>query len=293
MTISSWTASKGTYADGTAYSLQKPNYTFTGVVPEFFSIRLAPQLVGEGLLEALDEGEIAGLSHAKDADGIAGHLSVVTDPENGQLRMGRFGWKAGQARLKHQIANALNNDMGIPTPIYPKLDRGSEQSERTGKELSAEDLENMYRYVALLGVAPRRNYADAEVMKGEALFTSASCVKCHNPTLKTSPYHPLTELRNQTIHPYTDMLLHDMGPGLADNMAEGNATGADWRTAPLWGIGLTKGVSGGEAYLHDGRARDLNEAILWHGGEGEVSKEAFRKMPAADRAALIKFLQSL
>ncbi len=292
--ISSWTTTSGTYADGTAFTLQKPVYKFTGVVPEFFSIRLAPPLVGQGLLEALDETEIAGLAHAKDANGISGHVSTVTDPETGQLRLGRFGWKAGQARLKHQIANALNNDMGIPTPIFPKLDRGSEQPDPgPGKELSASDLDNMYRYVAVLGVPPRRHYADPQVVKGEALFTSASCVQCHRPTLKTSPYHPLTELRGQTIHPYTDLLLHDMGPGLADNMAEGNATGADWRTAPLWAIGLTKGVSGGEAYLHDGRARDLNEAILWHGGEAAAARETFRKMSAADRAALIKFLQSL
>ncbi len=293
VTISGWTTTSGTYGDGTAFSLQKPTYRFSGVVPEFYSIRLAPPLVGQGLLEALDEGTIAGLVDAKDGDGIAGRMRTVTDPETGQSRMGRFGWKASQARLKHQIASALNNDMGIPTPIYPKLDRGSEQPERPGKELSAEDLDNMYRYVAVLGVPPRRNYADAEVVKGEALFTSANCVKCHSPTLKTSPYHPLAELRSQTIHPYTDMLVHDMGPGLADNMAEGNATGAEWRTAPLWGIGLTKGVSGGEAYLHDGRARDLSEAILWHGGEGQASREAFGAMPAADRAALIRFLQSL
>jgi CxxC motif-containing protein (DUF1111 family) len=130
-------------------------------------------------------------------------------------------------------------------------------------------------------------------IQGQALFGSASCWKCHTPTLTTSPYHPAAELRNQTIHPYTDLLLHDMGAGLADNMGEGNATGSEWRTSPLWSIGLTPGVSGGEAYLHDGRARSLEEAILWHSGEAEASKEAFRTMSAADRAALIAFLKSL
>ena len=124
-------------------------------------------------------------------------------------------------------------------------------------------------------------------------FAAANCAKCHTSTVTTGPFHPMTELRNQTIHPYTDLLLHDLGPGLADNMGEGIATGSEWRTPPLWSIGLTAGVSGGEAYLHDGRARSLEEAILWHGGEADASKEAFRTMSASDRAALIKFLKSL
>src|SRR5205814_10446297 len=149
------------------------------------------------------------------------------------------------------------------------------------------------RYIALLGVAARRDLSNAQALQGEQLFTTANCVKCHTPTLTTSPYHPLTELRNQTIHPYTDLLLHDMGAGLADNLGEGSATGSEWRTSPLWSIGLTAGVSGGEAYLHDGRARSLEEAILWHGGEAEAAKETFRTMTAADRTALIQFLKSL
>ncbi|MDC1350030.1 c-type cytochrome, partial [Akkermansiaceae bacterium] len=125
------------------------------------------------------------------------------------------------------------------------------------------------------------------------LFNSANCAGCHAPQLQTGPYHPMTELRNQTIRPFTDLLLHDMGPGLADNMGEAGASGSEWRTPPLWNIGLTSGVSGGEAYLHDGRARTLEEAILWHGGEAEASKESFRTMSAAERAALIAFLKSL
>ncbi len=184
--------------------------------------------------------------------------------------------------------------MGVTTAIYPNPDRGSDQPDPgpSGK-LADSDLENLYRYLATLGVPPRRNFTEEQVVKGEALFASAGCVQCHTPTWKTSPYHPLAELRGQTIHPYTDLLLHEMGAGLADNLAEGNTSGADWRTPPLWGIGLTAGVSGGEAYLHDGRARNLSEAILWHGGEAQTSREAFRTMSAGDRAALIKFLQSL
>jgi len=160
-------------------------------------------------------------------------------------------------------------------------------------ELSDGDLANWTRYISCLGVNARRSLTDTQALQGEQLFASANCVQCHTPTLVTSAYHPFAELRNQTIHPYTDLLLHDMGPGLADNMGEGNASGSQWRTSPLWSIGLTEGISGGEAYLHDGRARSLAEAILWHDGEAAASKEAFRTMSALDRAALIAFLESL
>jgi CxxC motif-containing protein (DUF1111 family) len=249
-------------------------------------------LVGLGLLEAVSESTILALADPDDAnaDGISGRVQTVIDPETGQLRLGRFTSKGGKVRISHQIAGALNTDMGVTTPIFPILD-----GESTGgaPELNAMELDLMTRYVALLGVGARRDLSNPQALQGEQLFTSASCVKCHTPTLTTSEYHPMTELRNQTIHPYTDLLLHDMGPGLADNMGESNATGSEWRTAPLWNIGLTTGVSGGEAYLHDGRARSLEEAILWHGGEAETAREAFRTMSAAERSALIKFLKSL
>ncbi|MDB6017823.1 MAG: thiol oxidoreductase [Pedosphaera sp.] len=292
VTISSYTTSNGQYGDSTPYSLQKPNYTFQGTTPAFFSVRLAPQLVGLGLLEAVSESTITALADPDDADhdGISGRIQTVTDPETSQLRLGRFNYKAGKARLSHQIAGALNNDMGVTTAIFPILDGAA-----TGgtPEISADELDKMTRYVALLGVAARRDLTNTQAIAGEQLFASANCVKCHTPTLTTSPYYPMTELRNQTIHPFTDLLLHDMGPGLADNLGEGAATGSEWRTPPLWSIGLTAGVSGGEAYLHDGRARSLEEAILWHSGEAEASKEAFRTMSSTDRAALIKFLKSL
>jgi CxxC motif-containing protein (DUF1111 family) len=130
-------------------------------------------------------------------------------------------------------------------------------------------------------------------LQGEQLFAKANCTACHRPSITTSKYHPVAELRSQQIQPFTDLMLHDMGEGLADNIGEKSATGAEWRTAPLWSIGLTAGVSGGEAYLHDGRARTLEEAILWHGGEAEQSKETFRNMTAPDRTAIIQFLKSL
>jgi CxxC motif-containing protein (DUF1111 family) len=291
-TIASYTTNTAQYGDATPYSLRQPNYTFSGTPPAFFSVRIAPQLVGLGLLEAVSEDTIMALADPGDADldGISGRVQTVLDPETSQQRLGRFTYKGGRARVSHQIAGALNTDMGVTTSVFPILD-----GETTGgtPELTDADLDLMTRYVALLGVGARRDLNDAQALQGEQLFSSASCVKCHTPTLTTSPYHPNTELRNQTIHPYTDLLLHDMGAGLADNMGEGVATGSEWRTPPLWNIGLTAGVSGGEAYLHDGRARNLEEAILWHGGEAEASKEAFRNMSAADRAALIKFLKSL
>jgi CxxC motif-containing protein (DUF1111 family) len=291
-TISSYTNLSGQYADGTSYSLRRPNYTFTGTTPAFFSVRLAPQLVGMGLLEAVSEATILALADPDDTnhDGIAGHAQVVLDPETGDQRIGRFNGKAGKVRVSHQVAGALNNDMGVTTPIFPVLDG---ETTSTTPELSTDDLNKMTRYVSLIGVSARRMLTDAQALSGEQLFNTAQCIKCHVPTLTTSAYHPMAEFRRQTIHPFTDLLLHDMGPGLADNMGEGIATGAQWRTPPLWNIGLTAGVSGGEAYLHDGRARTLEEAILWHGGEGDAAKQTFLNMSAADRAALIKFLQSL
>ena len=292
VTIASYTATSGQYGDATAYSLQKPNYTFSGTTPTFFSARIAPPLVGLGLLEAVSESTLMALADPSDtnADGISGRVQTVTDPQTGQQRLGRFGYKGVRARVSHQVAGALNTDMGVTTSVFPILD-----GDLTGgtPEIDDADLDKMTRYVALLGVGARRDLTNAQALQGEQLFTSANCVKCHTPTLTTSAYHPMTELRSQTIHPYTDLLLHDLGSGLADNMGEGVAAGSEWRTAPLWNIGLTAGVSGGEAYLHDGRARSLEEAILWHGGEAEAAKEAFRTLSAAERAALIKFLKSL
>lgn len=290
--ISSYTTINGQYADGTPYTLQKPNYTFGSYTPAFFSVRLAPQLVGMGLLEAVSESTIEALAAADDAgtNGILGHLQSVTDPQTGQPRLGRFGYKAGKARVMHQIAGALNADMGVTTSIFPVLN-GATNSGPIG--LADTYLTNWNRYICCLGVNARRNLTNAQCLQGEQLFASANCVQCHTPTLQTSPYAPIAELRNQTIHPYTDLLLHDMGPGLADNMGEDNASGSQWRTPPLWSIGLTPGESGGEAYLHDGRARTLAEAILWHGGEASASQQAFVNMSASDRAALIAFLQSL
>ena len=294
VTIASWETVDGTYGDGTAFTLQKPVYKFTGIAPKFFSVRLAIQKpFGMGLIEAIDENEIAALA-AKSQTG--GRMSLVTDPETGQLRMGRYGYKATQATLKQQISKRLNDAFSITTTIYPKPDRGSAQPEfgDASNKLADADVENIYRYYSLRAVPPRQNFRDKEVQKGEALFASAGCTGCHVPTLKTSAYHPMVELRNQTIHPYTDMLLHDMGEGLADNMGDGNTSGAEWHTAALWGEGrIGPSYKGTEVYLHDGRARNLPEAILWHGGQAYRAKDNFRNMSAENRAAVVKFLKSL
>ena len=290
--LDGYSVTRGTYGDGTGFTLQKPRYTFTGITPGFYSVRLSPQLVGLGLLEAVSESTILSRADPADADqdGISGRVQIVPDPETGQLRMGRFGYKAAQARVRHQVASALGSDMGVTTGVFNSLDGEPAGAE---PELAADSLANLTRYISTLGVSARRELEDTVTLRGEKLFATAGCVKCHLPQLTTSPYHPLAELRSQQIRPYSDLLLHDMGPGLADNLGEHTASGGEWRTAPLWNIGLTAGVSGGEAYLHDGRARTLAEAILWHGGEGESAREAFRTMLAADRTALVRFLKSL
>jgi CxxC motif-containing protein (DUF1111 family) len=294
-----------------AEGLRSPEYSFSKQKPALFSARIAPQLVGLGLLEAVPESTILALEDVNDASGagISGNAQISVDPVTGDKRLGRFGWKAGASSLVHQIAGALNTDMGVMTSVLPKPDCGAMQQgcgNDKGAELGDEYLADLVKYVHLLGVRARRNLSDADAVRGETVFNQLGCAGCHVTELKTSSFHPLAELRNQTIHPYTDLLLHDMGPGLADNLGEREATGAEWRTTPLWGIGLSACVTGGVTgpfqkavcaphhdYLHDGRARTIAEAILWHGGEGQKSKEKYVALAAADKTALLKFLESL
>jgi CxxC motif-containing protein (DUF1111 family) len=263
------------------------------------------------LLEALDEATLLARSDADDAngDGISGRPQIVLDPVNGKKRLGRFGWKAGASSLLHQVASALNTDMGVMTSVFLEPDCGAEQTNcgnDQGAELGDEHLAHLVKYVSLLGVRAQRSLDDADVVKGEALFRDVGCASCHVAELTTGEHHPFAELRAQTIHPYSDLLLHDMGPGPADSLGEKEASGAEWRTTPLWGIGLSACVTGGvegpfqkqvcaphHSYLHDGRARTLEEAIRWHGGEGQASKEVFVALAAADQAALVRFLESL
>ncbi|WP_288132506.1 di-heme oxidoredictase family protein [Microbulbifer sp.] len=293
--------------------LRSPNYAFTGVTPERFSARIAPNLVGMGLLEAIEESAVVAQADPDDSngDGISGRVNRVVDPETGDTRLGRFGWKAGASSIRHQLARAFNTDMGVMTSVFPEPDCGSSQNDcgSGGAELDDQHLQDLTKYIALLGVRPQRNYDDPSVQNGQQLFSSIGCADCHTPTQQTSANHPFAELRDQTIHPFTDLLLHDMGPGLADNLGEGEASGAEWRTAPLWGLGLSACVTGGvenpvggqgnevctpeHSYLHDGRARSIEEAILWHGGEGEASKNGYQGLSASGKQDLLNFLNSL
>jgi CxxC motif-containing protein (DUF1111 family) len=295
----------------TPEGLRAPTYSFGGSQPALFSARIAPQLVGMGLLEAIAETTILDFEDVndEDGDGVSGRAQISTDPVTGAKRLGRFGWKAGASSVKHQIAGALNTDMGVMTSVLPMPDCGADQTDcgnTAGAELTDEHLDDLVKYVSLLGVRARRNFDDSQALAGEAVFSDIGCASCHIAEMTTSPFHPLAELRNQTIRPFTDLLLHDMGPGLADNLGEGEASGAEWRTTPLWGLGLSACVTGGvvgpfqeqvcephHSYLHDGRARSIEEAILWHGGEGQASKDAYVALSADDKAALLKFLESL
>ena len=288
ITLQSWEESSG---------LRRPTYAFSGVEPQQFSARIAPQLVGLGLLEAIKEQDIEALADPDDlnGDGISGRMHRVSDPESGHIRLGRFGWKASQAAVRHQVASALNTDLGVMTSIFPNPDCGNAQTDcgASGAELPDQHLDTLTTYLSLLGVPARRQLAEPVALAGEALFAASGCLSCHANTFTTTMYHPRAELRSQTIHPYTDLLLHDMGPGLASTLDEADASGREWRTAPLWGIGLTAGVSGGESYLHDGRARNLEEAILWHGGEAEAAKQAYAALMGTQRLALVIFLKTL
>ena len=292
-----------TTADGTRAHLRHPNYTLTETyqpLPENVEVspRVAPAVFGLGLLEAIPENAI--LAYADEADidgdGISGKPNYVWDVVAQRYALGRFGWKANQPTLLQQVAAAYNDDMGITTSLF-SVENSAGQSQLTEHsvtpEVSDEILEVVTFYVQTLAVPARRNVDNPQVKLGEQLFAKAQCASCHVPTLRTGVLAGVPSVSNQTIHPYTDLLLHDMGPDLADNRPDFHASGREWRTPPLWGIGLVKRVNGHTNSLHDGRARDLMEAILWHGGEAEASRQTVKQMSKAERDALITFLESL
>ena len=304
----SWREETGTFVDGESYSLRRPTYKFTnlayGPLGEdiLFSPRVAQAVYGLGLLENIPEAEI--LKNAdpqdKNGDSISGRPNYVWDVEAKQKTIGRFGWKANQPNLKQQIAGAFNGDIGLTTPIFPdtscsQLQKECQQSSKLGEqpEVSAEFLEKVTIYVSLLAVPARRNVNSATEQLGERIFYQAQCASCHLPKQITGKNSPHSEYNEQTIHPYTDLLLHDLGEDLADNRPDFQANGREWRTPPLWGIGLIKNVNKHTFLLHDGRARNLMEAILWHGGEAQSAKEYVQKLSKQERVALISFLNSL
>lgn len=292
-----------TLQDGTRVHLRYPNYTLTDTyhpLPENLQVspRVAPVVFGLGLLEAIPEETI--LENAdendSDGDGISGKPNYVWDVVNRTDALGRFGWKANQPNLLQQVASAYHDDMGITTSLFP-LENSTGQSQlkenKSTPEVSDEILDVVTFYVQTLAVPARRKVDDPKVKHGERLFAQAQCADCHIPTLRTGVLTGVPSVSNQTIHPYTDLLLHDMGPDLADNRPDFRANGYEWRTPPLWGIGLVRTVNGHTNFLHDGRARDLMEAILWHGGEAEKSRDTVLEMSKTERDALITFLESL
>jgi len=295
-----WRAHPVTLADGTTVSLRQPLWHVDqpgyGAIDPATQIdaRVAPALVGLGLLQAVDADTILAQADPEDldGDGISGVASMVGPPDAPVL--GRFGWRAGAADLMAQAAKAAHLDMGLSVPGLAQPGGDCTQAQAacrhraaTGRlDLSANDIFLLAFYVAHLDVPDRRNSHDPAVQRGETVFADLGCGKCHLPRLRTGSA-AAPEFANRDIAPYTDLLLHDMGPALA------GPAGPEWRTTPLWGIGLTRAVSGHNLLLHDGRARGFAEAILWHGGEASAARDGFAGLDAADRAALVSFLQSL
>ncbi len=295
----------GTYGDGTAYTLLKPYVSFADLAygsldDDLVSPRVAPFMIGLGLLEAVPESTIRALADPDDADGdgISGRPNMLTAP-NGDPVIGRLGWKANVATIAEQSAGAALGDIGLTTTRNPDQNCPAVQAScraamaQSDPELSNSFFDRLVTYARLLAVPQARPVDEATFQSGLALFKSMGCASCHIPTLKTGPEAALPELENQAIHPFTDLLIHDMGEGLADHRPDGSASGREWRTAPLWGIGLIPRVNGHDRLLHDGRARGPAEAILWHGGEAEKAREAFRTAPKDERDALVAFLNAL
>jgi CxxC motif-containing protein (DUF1111 family) len=323
VTVASYRLSKRTLSDGTVVTLRKPVYKFSGPVPREFSVRQAPQIIGLGLLEAVPEQTILALADPNDAngDGVRGVPNFVTNPETGQIQLGRFGWKAAKQSLRQQAAEALIEDISVTSPVFPSraCQKGAAncRSATAAPDVSETEIERFSQYLALLGVPAQRSVLSGypagvfvpalhkvnptQIAHGSKVFAQLNCSACHVPQLKTGNTHPLAELRNQIIHPFTDLLLHDMGPGLADTLPQGQAQPQMWRTQPLWGLGYLPYVQSGTVtgsaqtvrYLHDGRARTLVEAIEWHDGEAQRSRQAFEALSTQDRADLLAFLNSL
>lgn len=299
------------FKDGTEVELRKPTLQITqlGYGPMHpdtrFSARVAPAMIGLGLLEAIpDEAILANAeAQAKEKNGIAGRPNKVWDDAQQKTVLGRFGWKAGQPNLNQQNVHAFSGDMGLTTSLRPFDDCTDAQTackqapNGNGPNGEPEVSDNILRLVLFysrnLAVPARRDVGTPQVLAGKNLFFQAGCQSCHTPKYTTAANAAEPELANQVIRPYSDLLLHDMGDGLADNRTEFQASGRDWRTPPLWGIGLTQAVSGHTQFLHDGRARNLLEAVLWHGGEASAAQQQVLSFNAEQRAALLAFLNSL
>ncbi|MDZ4773773.1 MAG: di-heme oxidoredictase family protein [Planctomycetota bacterium] len=295
----------GRYGDGSSFVLLAPQYEVSALAygalgdDAVIGARTAPQLIGAGLLEAVSDAEIMSRADEddRDGDGVSGRAHLVRD--GSATRVGRFGWKATQPDVPAQVAAAFVNDMGITSSRRPNETISVAEHEAisfaSGGEPEIEDkaFERVVFYTRALAVPAARHENRDDVRFGRRLFGEFGCNVCHTPILTTgdNAFHP--GYARQTFAPFTDLLLHDMGPGLADPKRDGDAEPAEWRTPPLWGIGLVSVVNGHTRLLHDGRARDVAEAILWHGGEAESSRERFRNASRERRQALIAFVESL
>jgi CxxC motif-containing protein (DUF1111 family) len=308
---------EGRFADGERYLLRKPSYTIDTLAygplhPQtMISPRVAPHIVGLGLLEAISEEDILANAarQARENKGVSGKPNRVWDRFERDWKLGRFGWKANVASVAHQDAGAFAGDMGITSPRFPEhgctpaqkdclaavVQEAKWRSARGEGDFDIERrvLNHVISYTRVLAVPARREWSAPEVLRGKQLFFAVGCASCHTPSYRTAKFDDFLELSEQTIRPYTDLLLHDMGEGLADGRPDFSANGQEWRTPPLWGIGLIKTVNGHTFFLHDGRARNLLEAVLWHGGEAEQAKQQVLQLERSDRAALIRFLESL
>lgn len=301
-------------ADGTHLTLRWPSYSVSdlGYGPmdprTTLSPRVTPAMIGLGLVEQIHPADI--LANAdpndKNGDGISGKASIVRDKKTGELTLGRFGWKAQTPTIRQQSADAFAGDIGISTPEVPHhwgdcteaqtecLAMPNGVQERLGPVEAPDPIMDLVTFYSQnLAVPARRDIDNPQVLRGKQMFYEAGCASCHMPKFVTRRDAPNKAQAFQLIWPYSDFLLHDMGEELADGQQVGDATGQEWRTPPLWGIGLTQTVNGHTFFLHDGRARNLTEAILWHGGEGQAARDRFAALPADDRNALIKFLESL
>jgi len=303
----SYTELPGTYGDGEKFSLRQPRYAITDLKygdlgkDIMVSPRVAPAMIGLGLLQSVPDEILRALADPNDADGdgISGRTNEVWDSLAGKKSLGRFGWKANQPNLRQQNAGAAVGDIGIATSMADGQNCTAAQTDCVkainggAPEMSDEFLDKLTLYTMTIAVPAQRKAHDPAIRQGEELFRAMGCASCHMPTLQTRSVKDFPELENQTFHPFTDLLLHDMGEGLADNRPDFEATGQEWRTPPLWGLGLILVVNKHDLLLHDGRARGAAEAILWHGGEAEKSREAFRNAAKPERDALIAFLNSL
>ncbi len=300
-----WRTVHGAYGDGEAFELVAPEYALRDLAygPLGTDValggRTAPHLIGLGLLEAVPDAALLAAADAddRDGDGVSGRVHSVA-ALGGGTAIGRFGWKATQPTVLSQTAAAFANDMGITSSLHPDerlsvAERASITFSSGGEpEIDDDKLGRVVFYTRTLAVPEARDADAPAVVAGAELFRSFGCAACHTPELRTgaAAFHPA--FGDRTIRPFTDLLLHDMGPGLADGKRDGDAAPGEWRTPPLWGIGLIRVVNGHERLLHDGRARGIAEAILWHGGEGERSRELFRAAPRAQRDELVAFVRS-